>query len=434
MAKSNSTRGKHSAKPQKPPKPREDFPLFPHDNGLWCRKIKGTHRYFGSWADDPKGEAALLKYTDEKDDWYAGRVPRSAKGLLTVEQLCNVFLQRKEQQADSGDIKRSTFLYFLKTTCPRLVEVFGRKTPVESLQPVDFQKLVAHLAKTQAPMSRKTEIERVRAVFNFAYRNELIDKPVRYGDAMAAPSKRAIRRQQNGNGGRQPFTAEEIRSLLKVADPIEKAWILLGINCGMGNHDIGTLPLTALDLDKGWHSHTRPKTQEPRRGKLWEETVAALRAAIALRPEPKDPGDAGLVFIYRKTGRRFVGLEGDIWRDRVFGAFRTLMKKAGIDRKGLSFYSLRHSFETVAGGCRDQVAVDFAMGHVSPGMGTDYRHDIADERLEAVADCVRQWLWPPELDGDGDDAKQPRRQRKPRAAKPTAPEAEDRPRLRLFAG
>jgi hypothetical protein len=39
-----------------------------------------------------------------------------------------------------------------------------------------------------------------------------------------------------------------------------KAMILLGINCGYGNADCGTLPLSALDLKNGWINYHRPKT------------------------------------------------------------------------------------------------------------------------------------------------------------------------------
>ena len=56
-----------------------------------------------------------------------------------------------------------------------------------------------------------------------------------------------------------------------------KAMVLLGINCGFGNTDCANLPLTALDLDRGWLNYPRPKTGTNRRCHLWPETGAALR-------------------------------------------------------------------------------------------------------------------------------------------------------------
>jgi len=38
-------------------KPHPDFPLFPHAAGRWAKEIQQKLHYFGSTADDPKGQA-----------------------------------------------------------------------------------------------------------------------------------------------------------------------------------------------------------------------------------------------------------------------------------------------------------------------------------------------------------------------------------------
>jgi integrase len=58
------------------------------------------------------------------------------------------------------------------------------------------------------------------------------------------------------------------------------------------------------------------------------------------------------------------------------------------------FYALRHTLETIGGDARDQVAVDAIMGHVRDDMASVYRERISDERLKAVTDRVRRWLFP----------------------------------------
>ena len=68
--------------------------------------------------------------------------------------------------------------------------------------------------------------------------------------------------------------------------------ILLGINCGLGNADCGSLCQKHLDLDGGWLNYPRPKTRIKRRCPLWRETVEAIRITINARPMPKDDADA----------------------------------------------------------------------------------------------------------------------------------------------
>jgi hypothetical protein len=57
---------------ERPKKPRHDFPLYPHRNGRWCKKVRGQNRYFGKWSDDPKGQASVNLWLDQKDDLLAG--------------------------------------------------------------------------------------------------------------------------------------------------------------------------------------------------------------------------------------------------------------------------------------------------------------------------------------------------------------------------
>ena len=103
----------------RPAKPRPDFPLFPHRNGRWAKKVRGKFCYFGKWADDPKGEAAIQLWADQKDDLLAGRMPRASRDGLTVADLVNRFLTAKEQQRDAGDITPRSFADYF-ATCAKI--------------------------------------------------------------------------------------------------------------------------------------------------------------------------------------------------------------------------------------------------------------------------------------------------------------------------
>ena len=112
---------------------------------------------------------------------------------------------------------------------------------------------------------------------------ELIDRPVKFGPEFKPPSKKAVRRSRQAKGSRM-FTAAELRQMIAAAGVPLKAMLLLAINGGMGNNDIGLLPLAAIDLKGGWLDYPRPKTAIQRRVPLWPETVEALRAAIKHTP------------------------------------------------------------------------------------------------------------------------------------------------------
>ena len=64
--------------------------------------------------------------------------------------------------------------------------------------------------------------------------------------------------------------------------------------------------------------------------------------------------------------------------DRVTGAMAELLRKLDLARRGHTFYALRHTFETIGGESRDQVAVDAIMGHSRDDMASVYRERIGD--------------------------------------------------------
>jgi integrase len=276
--------------------------------------------------------------------------------------------------------------------CKRLVKAFGKPRFVSELRPGDFEKLRAEMAKRWGPVRLGNEINRTRIVFNYAYKSGLIDKPMVYGEGFRRPSKIKLRQHRHAQGVRM-FEAQEIRRMLGLPPwapaaglPLS-AMILLGVNAGFGNADVGTLPLEALDLDGGWVTFPRPKTGIQRWACLWPETIHALRAWLAQRPEPKDKKHAGLVFLTAK---------GDSWAKDT--SDNPVSKKMGKLLKALdinshrNLYALRHTFQTIGDESGDFIAVRSIMGHASNDIADHYRERISDERLRKVTEHVRQWL------------------------------------------
>jgi integrase len=369
----------------KPAKPSPDFPLTPHPAGVWCKKIRGKLYYFGKW-DDPEG--ALKEYEAQAEALHAGRKPREDVEGLTVKALANRFLTAKMVARDAGELTPRSFEDY-RTTCELIVKHFGGGRLVADLDPEDFAELrKAMSARGWGPTTLGNVIQRIRVVFKFAFDNGLTDRPARYGQGFKRPSKKTLRVHRAAQGSKL-FTPEEVRRLIDAAGTPLKAMLLLGINCGLGNADCGNLPLTAVNLDTGWIDYPRPKTGMPRRCPLWPETVAALREALAKRHEPKKPDHVGLAFI-TKYGLPWAK---DVADSPVTKEARKLLDRLGISGRRRGFYTLRHTFRTVADGAKDQPAADFIMGHEVAHMSSVYREGIDDTRLKAVADHVHAWLF-----------------------------------------
>jgi integrase len=380
MSKSKRRRSK-----DKPDKPYPDFPLFPHATKRWAKKIRGKMYYFGPWSD-PDG--ALNKYLEQKDDLFAGRKPRRAADGFTVRDLCNEFLNSKRHLVDTRELKPRTFGEY-KAATDRIIDAFGRERLVEDLRPDDFEKLRSKLAKGWGPVTLTNVMQRIKSVFKYASDNGHIARPVVYGQGFKRPSQKALRKARNAKGPRM-FEAAEIQAMLGKAGVQLKAMILLGINCGYGNSDVGNLPLASLDLERGWVNFPRPKTEVARRCPLWPETVQALREALAKRPTPKTEAAAPLAFVTKYGG----SWSKDVIDNPVSKAMRTLLDELDINGQR-NFYCLRHTFETIGGETDRQTAVDYIMGHApkSDDMSAVYRERISDERLKAVTDHVRGWLF-----------------------------------------
>jgi integrase len=376
----------HSTRPApsgKPAKPYPEYPLTAHPAGYWCKKIRGKLHYFGPWAD-PDG--ALKKYLEQKDDLHAGRTPRPDPEALTVKDAANAFLNAKQALVDAGELSSRTWAEY-KAMADELVAHTGKGRLVSDLRPEDFAGLRSKLAKKWGPHRLKKAVQYVRSIFKHAYDADLIDRPVRFGPGFNRPSMKVMRLHRAEQGAKL-FSRDEIRRLLGAAGVQLKAMVLLGINAGFGNSDIGNLTLAALDLERGWVDYPRPKTGIPRRCPLWPETIQAIREALAERPEPKRAEHAELAFVTKYGG---------CWAKAEDPGVITKETRKLLDRLGINghrnFYTLRHTFRTIADEAKDQPAADYIMGHEVPHMSSVYRETISDERLRAVADHVRRWLF-----------------------------------------
>jgi integrase len=373
---------KADRKPAKPAKPYPEFPLYAHASGRWAKKIKGRTHFFGKWEN---WQAALEKYEHDVHDIQRGRKPKPI-GLddqaITVEYLVNHFLAHREALVQSGELKNQTWKDY-ESIGKELVAELGRYTNVEQLTPTDFADLRKYFAKDKSLVTLRNSITRSMAIFNHAHKLELIKRPLAAGESFKKPKKMALKREKLANGNKS-FTIEELQTLYHAANPQMKCFILLGLNGGLGNSDLGQIERKHI-LD-GWVDFPRPKTAVDRRFPLWKETAKAIEQT---RQTKRD--DLPNVFL-TKYGLVWYKDSGD---DPISKEFRKLCLDCNCHKQGRGFYALRHQFRSIARGCRDREAVDYIMGHSDGTVAEGYMEwGIEDARLKAVADHVYKWVKP----------------------------------------
>lgn len=354
----------------KPRKPSPDFPLFPHASGKWAKKIDGRLRYFGRW-EDPDG--ALAEYRDSQ------KPDTMSCGELTLEIAVNAFLTAKGDALAVGKLAASTYNDY-KLTCTKLLKHFGRTLRVDSITPQQWSEYRRQLETTRNMHSTSQEIVKTGVVLKWCHDSGLMPSRMRFGPDFRPATKRQLRKHRRLTGPKL-FTAESIHAIIAEAGTDLRAMTLLGINCGFGNNDCSILRLDSIK--DGWVYLARQKTDIDRHCPLWPETLEAVQASLTHRE--RKPAEESTWLFVDPSGKPY-DPKNSI--GRVFIAVRCL---AGLQRG--TFYWLRHTFETIAGGSKDQVAVNYLMGHVDNSMAAVYRETIENERLQAVVDHVRAWLY-----------------------------------------
>lgn len=167
-----------------PEKPNEDFPLFPHRNGQWAKKILGKLHYFGRW-EEP--QSAVEKYLADRDYLHNGLEPPNDGE--TIADLLNSFRGSKKRAMEREEISERTYEEY-SAICDTIVSVFGKTRPVESLKYHDLDRLRTILGKGKRgkrvrPLTHKRLLTYARMVFHHA--TERMGIPVKYRDALAPP-------------------------------------------------------------------------------------------------------------------------------------------------------------------------------------------------------------------------------------------------------
>ena len=212
-------------------------------------------------------------------------------------------------------------------------------------------------------------IGRMKVAFKYMKDIGLIKSQLTYGPGFVKPSAKA-HRLYRAEQPKKLFTPVQINSMLAAAKPQMKAMIWLGLFAGFGNTDCGTAEQKHFHGE--WVEYHRPKTGVRRKAWLPPQAVEDItKINWPLRTK-----------------------YGNSWtQDRksnpISAEFRKLCKPLGIE---LGFYALRHTCATIGSRSKDQVAVNYVMGHIAKGMEDTYREEVDDQRLRGVGEAILNWL------------------------------------------
>jgi integrase len=341
----------------KPKKPYKTFPLQPYDNGQWGKKINGTRRHFGVWANP---QAALEKYNQQRAEWEAGRDPRLvpppvASTAPSLGDLADRWLVMRKELIDCPDpdarISRTTWAGS-KAAMILLIGIMGGRSDPMTWTPEDFRRLRLKLAmvtpgvtrkvaKGERPAFKKAEtatvgdraaspatkgqrIMYVRAMFDWAASvARLVPQTPDYGgefDPVGKAEKDRFRYQIQKKNGERVFEPDDARRILRAWDDavsarphrftgsrvewrehvsarLMRACTYLAANTGAYSADISELTISELSLDDGYLERLREKTATLWQATLWPVTVQAIREYLEVRPTPARSQWSELVFI-----------------------------------------------------------------------------------------------------------------------------------------
>lgn len=257
----------------------------------------------------------------------------------------------------------------------------GPNRQVSDVSTIELQNYRKSLIKAKkAPNTINNRISAVKAMYNWALDNDVID---------SSPRLKAVKKVTPQKQEKATFSVPQIRRMIQQANLQMKAMIWLGLNCGFGCTDCAELKWENIDLQNERVVFPRGKTGIGRNLPLWSETVRALKEL---------PARGKLVF-YTRKGNPWVRTAKGMGKDgkeryqktnNVSKEFSKLMKKVGIKmEKGAGFYTLRRTAATLAARSGDPFAVQRLLGHADLKMATTYVQDVSKQTDRVIYNTRR---------------------------------------------
>lgn len=346
-----------------------------------CTARKDAQKIADRWEEAYRKKRTALKFRRVLTEGHR-EITGEDVSHTTVRAFLNSWVQTKKPEIAGSTLKfyrksADKFLAFLGDGADRDLGEITRD---------DITRFRNEEAKLFAPRTVNHEVKFLRMAFRAARRDALLaDDPAEF-----VKTVRVVDDYE-----RQPFTLDQLRAILAVADPEWRSMILCGLYTGQRLSDIALLTWANVDLERNELRLVTKKTGK----RLIIPLAPALARMFERLPSSDDPQGplhprAYAIVMEQGQSGHLSNLFASVLTDAGLRTKTKHRKTSGkgrgvrADRKPkLSFHSLRHTSVTLLkeAGIPD-AAIMALVGHDSVAMSQHYTH-IGREALEKAADA-----------------------------------------------
>lgn len=341
------------------------------------RSTKSTDKKEAQKMADLFEEESRRKRTAKQARRVLGDIYRKLSGeelpSVTVREYITAFIERKRPEISPASVDyyeghSRRFLKWLEAKADQ---------DISEITKADISAYRNHAATLAGPRTTNNTLKAIRSFFAASRKDGyLIDDPAADVDTV----------RDRSESTRRPFTLEELRAILAVANEEWRSMIRFGFFTGQRLSDIATLTWQNIDTAKNEIRLTTRKTGRRQALPLPASLVEHI-AAMRSGDDSKAPLHPQAAAIIKEQGRAAM----------LSKAFAAILEEAGLRSPGdgqktgartayeLSFHSLRHTATSILkeAGIPQSVVMDF-IGHDSAGVSHGYTH-TGREALEKAA-------------------------------------------------
>jgi len=301
-------------------------------------------------------ESCALKLLSEFVEHTTGEPIRN----YTVTQWLREWLKAKKEETSA-----STFTKY-ESSINRFLSSLGPRADINlrAVLPSDIRDCrESERASGKSPATCNDYLGTLRNAFDEARRQGLI---------VHNPAEAVKRLKTDSEPARQPFTVQQVQSLLRATNGDWHGAILAGFYTGTRLHDTANLRWESVDLDKRLLSYRASKTGKKVQIPIHDTLYACLRKqirGIGKAPLFKSLTGKSTSVLSREFGKvmEHAGVRGVTARVRQGKSSRAV--------NTLTFHSLRHAYASMMAnaGVSEEIRMKLA-GHASKDVHAGYTH------------------------------------------------------------